>query len=340
MCQCCVQCSILAFYLRIGIADIGWHHLRRIIYALIGFSIVINTVLPACQLCYVTKAKWLVQSQKYLMIIWFTYGSLNLLMDLIIWFIPLPSVISIMHNLSARKKIMLVLAFAVGLMSVCSATLRVSFRKYIFGLGADPTYNAPIINVLLVSEVSLAIGCVSVVTLQPLVAKVTEVFNRLRGKPTSTNTNGMAGVEVGVSPGLAQLAGNKGGFGQRVAVNQELAEWKDDVTDNKLSQSVQQTPLRDGEVELGSIVAHVLSNPRRPDPAHRINLHSSTLAATTDHGPIHRSLSSSSGETLGTTTIGSTYQGGTSRQPCDPLPSSESTINLTNADTNSVAHAL
>ena len=334
--QCCVQCSILAFYLRIGLAEIGWRHMRRMIYTLGVFSIVINTGYLILSTVFSTVEAFLVQSQKYLTPLWFTHGSLNLAIDLTIWCMPLPSVISVMHNLSMRKKIGLVLAFAVGMMSWCSAILRIAFRKYIMGLGADPTFYAPIFNVLLISEVSLAISCVSLATLRPLAAKMIKWFNRLRGKPTSTTKGTTSNSKFGASPSPAQSdaygsrtfgskPGNKGSFG-----GQELLEWKDDVLDNEEPQFSQQPfhgPGSDGDVELGSIVAHATSCPRYPESSHI-----STSAA--NHDTTRRSLSSLSEETFITTALGSAGPIALPQHPCDRLHSSESTIHLTNGDTD------
>lgn len=343
LCQCCVQCSILAFYLRLGLAKISETNMQRIIYVLMGFSILNNIVSACLYSVFSATEAFLLQSKRYLTVLWFTSGALNLLMDLIIWYIPMPAIIAIMHNLPTKKKILLILAFAVGMMSWISAILRISFRKYMLGLGEDPTYNGPIFNVLLVAEVTLAISCVSVATFRPLVVKITKGFNRLRGKPISANKNSRttdpefgaslspAGSKgYGSSTGGSRTTGNKGGFGHC----QELMEWKDDVSDIKSSapQFVQQTcscHCRDGDVELGSVVAHAPSCPRGSHPTLGTQLQVPAPAAI-DHSTTHRSSNSSSRETLRSTNIGSP-----SWPPLHTLPSSESTAKLTNANISS-----
>ena len=237
LCQSCVQCSILAFYLRIGLAETSGNRMRWTIYAAMGFSIVSNTISGCLSLAFTIVESLIIQSNKYLTGIWFTYCSLNLLLDLTIWAIPLPAVFSVMKSLSKRKRILLGMAFAVGMMCWCSAILRISFRKYVLVLGGDPSYNAPIIFVLYVTEGSLAISCVSVATLRPLVVEITKGFNRLRGKPSSKKSRTSAsGYEA--SPGLAQpggygprsgatkATGNKGWFGVPDFVDEEMAKWK------------------------------------------------------------------------------------------------------------------
>ena len=302
--------------------------MRYTIYTLMGVSIVNNAVSSSLSMVFTLVESLLVQP-KYYTALWFTYGSLNLVMDLIIWTIPLPTIFSVMSNLSTRKKILLFLEFAVGILCWCSPILRLSLWKYAAGVGSDPTYNAPILFVLYVAEVSLAISCVSAAALRPLVVKMTKKFNRLRGIPTSTNKSRSTGYVLGASPGLAQsrtggsrTTGNKGVFS---TVDHELKEWKGGVLDIERAQSIQQTcncPC--GDV---GVVAHASSCPRS------VRGTQPQVPTATDHGIILSSCSS--GDTLRTTNIGSVCQGAHSRHPCDVLPLSESTVNLTNADTNS-----
>ena len=302
--------------------------MRYIIYTLMGVSIVNSAVSSSLSLVFTIVESLLVQP-KYYTALWFTYGSLNLAMDLIIWIIPLPTIFSVMSNLSARKRILLALEFAVGILCWCSPILRLSLWRYAAGVGTDSTYNAPILFVLYVAEVSLAISCVSAAALRPLIVKMTKKFNRLRGKPTSTNKSRSTGYEFGASPGLAQsrtggsrTTGNKGVFS---TVDHELKEWRGGVLDVENSQFVQQTcscPC-DGV----GVVAHASSCPRP------VRGTQPEVPTATDHGTILSSFSS--GDTLRTTNIGSVCQGAHSRHPCDVLPSSESMVNLTNADTNS-----
>ena len=219
--------------------------------------------------------------------------------------------------------------------------MRISFWRYAAGVGTDPTYNAPILYVLYVAEVSLAISCVSLAALRPLVVKVTKGFNRLRGKPTSTNKSRSTDYELGANPGPAQsrtgdsrTTGNKGGF---TTADQELVEWKSGVLDIEIPQFVQQAcscPCN-GDAEPEIVVAHTSSCPRCPDPAWGTQPQALAPAPAPDHGITHHPLSCSSGETLGTTNTGSECQSGLSQRSCDALPSSDSTVNLTNADTNS-----
>lgn len=350
LCQGCLQCSILAFYLRIGLAEIGGRRMRRTIYALMGFSILNNTIAVSLLMTFSMVESFVLQSQKYLTPLWFTYGTLNLLMDLIIWSIPLPTVILVMRNLSTRKRILLVLVFTSGIMCWCSSILRISLRKYIMNMGGDPTYNAPICYLLYVTEVSVAISCVSAATLRPLVIKATKGFNRLRGKPTSTNQSRSTGYQFGASPGLAQSkgdgsktggsrsTGNTREFGEQTTPGEELAEWKDNSFNTTISQFVQEIrgcPHGDGDLELGSVVAHTSSSPRCPDLAQDTELQ---VPAPTAVSTIHRLSSSSSGETLRTTNIGSAIHGVHSQPPCDAIPSSESTVNLMSTNSNSTIH--
>ena len=321
MCQSCVQCSILAFYLRLGLAETGRHHMRRTIYAIMGFSVVNNTVTCCLGMTFTMVKSLVLQSNKYLTPLYFTYGTLNLLVDLIIWLIPLPTVFSVMKNLPTRKKILLALAFAAGMLCWGSTILRISLRKYVFGLGSDPSYSAPIFYVLYLTEVSLAIGCASVVTLRPLVVKITKVFNKLRGNPPPTNTPPTTGNLFRVSPGPAQIpqpsgyetrpsgpraTGNKGGFKELTIAGHELVEWKNNVVGSNRSQFFQQPcscPRWDSDVEMRSIVVHTLSCPRYSDPAWGTPLQGTPVPvpATTDHGVTHYSSSSSGGDTLRTT---------------------------------------
>ena len=322
LCQLCVQCSILAFYLRIGVTKVGGHLMQRTIHALMALSVVNNIAGGCIHLAFTMPVPMIMQSKKYLTPFLSTYCSINLLMDITIWTIPLPCIFSILHQLSTRKKILLILAFALGTMSWCSAILRISLRSYVVGLGTDPTYYAPITYVLLVAEVSLAISVVSLATFKPLVDKMTEGFNRLRGKILSTNNSTSTCFESGASPGLAQAeeygprpggsktTGNESGFAEHTdtTIDQERMEWNNcsDIEGYR-SQFVQETcsySSTSGSVELESIEAHdhaLGTLPQVPSPA--------AIA-------LHHSSSSSRG---------------------DPLPSSESTVNLTNVatDTNS-----
>ena len=216
------------------------------------------------------------QSKNSFTAFWFTYGSLNLLIDLTIWSIPLRSVFSIMHNLSTRKKILLTLAFTVGMMSWCSSILRITFWRYAVDLASDPPYNGPILTLLGVVESSLAISCVSLATLRPLVVKITKWFNRLRGQP-SNKTSGPTSFQSDETPNLPHLGasgsrktGNKGGFEEHktlTTVDQELMEWEENVLDIKEPQAVRSYSSMDDDVELGSVVSQASSCPKSPNPA-------------------------------------------------------------------------
>ena len=333
-CQCCLQCSILAFYKRLRLADIGGRYMRHILYALMGVSITNNIIAFSLQQVFTRVLSYRLQGGRYFIVMWFTYSSINLLTDLIIWSLPLPTIFSSLSNFSSRKKALLVLVFSMGAMSWCNSILRVSLRQYVIAFKDDPSYNAPIFIVLYVSEISLAMTYVSLVTLRPLVVQITKGLNNLRGKPTSNDKS----YQSGESQTLAQLDGNgsrsggsrttgyKGGFRrnmnvdeERATVDQELEEWKDDVLDNQASQFAHQScscPCRGDVIELGSVVAHA-------SPCPRSQIQVPTPAATT-HGTTHRLNCSSSGGTLRTnsTTIASAYQYAHLRPPCDGLPSS------------------
>ena len=314
--------------------------MRRIIYAIMGFSILNNAGTACIFTVFAVVERFLLQSQKYVTPLWFIYGSLNLLTDLVIWSLPLPSLFSIMHNLSFRKKVLLVLAFAVGIMSWCSTILRISFKKHVEGLGSDPGYTGPIFIVLYVTEITLAMGCVSVATYRPLVVKLTKAFNQLRGKPESTNNSQVAGFQFEASPSFVQSKSNQsrtsgsrtvvnnGGFGENI---QELMEWKE-VLDFEQSQFAHRAcgcPYRDGcvDVELGNVISHASSCPRGPDPSLGTQIQVPAPAAT--------HVSSSSSRTFRTINTKSACQGAHSRPSCDTPPSSESTVNLTIIDTKS-----
>ena len=255
--------------------------MRCIIYALMGFSVVNNTVACCLTLVFAMVQSLATLSPRYFAPFWFTHGALNLLLDMITWFIPLPTVFSVMRNLSTRKRILLGLEFSLGMLCWCSVILRISLRQHVVVLGGDPSYNAPILSVLTVAEVSLAISCASVVALRPLAVKITKGFNRLRGKPLSTNKSRSSGFGFGASQSLAQSRGygfrpgsritlNKGGFEEHTAAHHELMEWEDDALDiNRRPQLAQQTcscPCRGGDdAELRDIVqAHVSSCPMCP----------------------------------------------------------------------------
>ena len=304
--------------------------MRYLIYILMGFSIGNNTIPSILSCVFSNQAVFLLQSEKYITPLWLAYGILTMLLDLVIWSIPLPSVFSIMHNLSTKRRIALVLTFTVGMMSWCSAILRIVFRKYVTDLAADPTYTSPIILVLFVSEISLAMSCVSLATLQPLVAQIMEWFNRLRGKPTSTTEGRTLDLKFGTGSSFVQSKeSGPNAYGSNLGIKgrfgiQELAEWKDDDMNTERTQFSQQgchCPCKGGDVELGITAAHASPCPRCPDPAH---LQVSTSAA--NNGVTHRSSSCFS-----KTTTGSAPQGPNSQLPCE---ASESTTGLTNADTN------
>lgn len=348
LCVCCVQCSILTFYLRLGLAEIGKRYMRRMIYALMGICVALSTISPCLQLAF-THVRSLFTQSKYYTILWFTNSILNFLVDLTIWSIPLPTIFSVMHNLSTQKRILLVVEFAVGMLSWCSSILRISFWKYAADVDRDPTYNAPLLYILCIAEVSIAIGCVSVAALRPLVVKVTKGFNRLRGKPVSTNKSRFTNYNIRASPSLAKSKGygsstsgskktsNKDGFEEHMIADQELMEWEDNVLGTKRSQQQAcSCTCRDGDIELGGIAAHTSSCASCPDLSQDTKPETPTLApVATDHGTIHHPPRCSSGETLSTTSITSACQGAHSWPPCDAIISSESTVNLTNADSNS-----
>ena len=313
MCQACVQCSILAFYLRLGLARIGGHHMRWLIYGIMSVSVLNNFIAATLGMAFSLVNSLVLQSERYLLKLWFVYGALSLSLDLIIWIIPLPTIISTMHTLSTKKKILLGMAFAVGTMCWCSAILRISLRKYVAGISSDPTYNAPIINLLYVSEVSLAICCVSVATLRPLIVKMTKKINKLRGKPTSTNKSRSSGYGFGGSQQSGSRpggTGNKGRFGE-IIVEQELSQWTEDASNIERSQSMQKTSTRGGQLQV-------------PVPA------------VINHNTTHCSSSASSGETLRVNTAGS-HQGAHSQPHCDAQSSTESTANLTSTGSNAIA---
>ena len=343
ICQSCVQCSILALYLRLGIGTTRSNHMLRIIHILMGFSVLNNTIGACLGLTFSFVTTLALQSAQYTIPLWFAYGTINLLLDLTIWSLPLPAVFSVMKSVSTRKKIGLVLVFSLGMGCLCSAILRVSLVKHLTDLGADPTYRGVILDVLYIVEPAVAISCASLATLRPLVVKVTKGFNRLRGKPTSTDTGMPTGSEFEESPdhnqpipngyesrrtrrGGSKSAGSKGGSGDTTTAGEELMEWRDDVSDIGRSRFVQQTcgcSYRDGGAHTSSC-----SCTARLDAAPGAHIQGSAPTPT-EPGNTYRSSSASSGETLGTT---NPHHGGHSRPPL--LPASESTVNLTNADSN------
>ena len=282
--------------------------MRHVIYMLMGFSVVTHIVSFSLHVTFTMVKSYLMQP-KYYKGLWFTYGTLNLLLDFTIWSIPLPTIYTILHNLSTRKKILLVLEFALGMMSLCSSILRVSLWKYAATLGGDPTYNAPILYVLYISEVSLAINCVSVAALRPLVVKVTKGFNRLRGKPSTKNQSNSTGYGYRASPGPAQLKGfgssgsrsigNKDGF---TTLDEELVEWRD--------------------------VAFDITT---PDPVLDTQPQVRTPTPTPTFGAFQHP-SGSSGEKLKTTNIDA-CQGAHSRPACDALSSPGGMVSLADANT-------
>lgn len=304
-----------------------------------GISIVTNLASP-CLLSVFTMVDSLLANPKYLTGLWFTYGVINLLMDLTIWSTPLPAIFSIMHNLSTRRKTLLVLTFAVGMLSWCSSILRLSFWRSALGFSQDPTYSSPIFVVLYVTEVSLAMTCVSVAALRPLAVKITEKFNRLRGKTTTTtSTDKSKTARTGSTFSQLKESGTSGSktMGSReelTTVDQELMEWKDGDLGIARSQFVGQTcnclSKSGGDIELGD------SCPRCLSPVRGTQLQFPAPTAI-NHGTVHRSSSSSSGtgETLRRANIGSACQSAQSRSTCDAIPPSESTVNLTNPDTSS-----
>ena len=357
LCQCCIQCSILAFYLRLGLAEHGGRQMKWIIYSLMAACIINSIGGAVLDMTFNVLILSLgFQRRKYAMPLYITNGSLHLFLDLTIWFIPLRAMYSIMHNLSTRKKILLAAALVVGMMSCCSSILRLAFWKIATGLRGDLTYNGPILILLYVIEITLAMGCVSVATYRPLVVQMTKGFNRMRGKPTSTNKSRTSGYVYENSQKNAQgrgygsrttgsrTTGNKGGFEENTtltAVDLELAEWKDNAVNVKESQVTQQAcscSIRDGDIEHGSMVSHASSCPRCSDPAFGTQLQVPTPAAATSHGTTDHSSSLHGRPNLGAANITNTYLGLHSQPSHQALHSSESTVNLTattNADINS-----
>lgn len=242
--------------------------MRYIIYTLLVVSIINNTIAASLHIVFSMVTSFILHTAKYVSPLWFSYGALNLLTDVTIWVIPLPSVCSAMHKYSTRKKVLLVLAFSMGALSWCSSLVRISLSKrYLLGrLASDAVYNTPIFYVLFVAEISLAIGCVSVATFAPLVVRITKAVNRLKGKSTSTTKSkvtGGNGVGAGPTPaqskgyerriGSLRTRGIKSWFGEDTTIDdQDQMELKGDASDIEKSGLFQQTcsdPCGSGGVE-------------------------------------------------------------------------------------------
>ena len=339
---CCIQCSILFFYLRLRIQQTAGKRTRCLIYGVMCFSILNNLVATALQIVFTYVETLIVQSRKYFGVLFLTCSSLNLVIDILIWGIPLPSVYPIFYNLTSRKRAMLVLVFAIGVLSWCSSILRIAWRKYITNLGTDPTYNAPILIVLYTTEISLAITCVSLVTLRPLVVNITKAFNGLRTKKsTSSSQSKTTGYRFGATPqprGIefgsngSKTTDTTGRFGTYTAVGEELMVLKDHglvIQNSQLAQHIYGCPCEDGDVESRGVVAPASPCPRCLGPVLDTKLQVPTLAATSYPTTKSRSCR----ETLRMTNIGGTSQGAY-RPPFDAPTSSESMVNLTTIDTN------
>ena len=299
------------------------------------------------QILFTLVESFLVQSHKYLSVLFLTCSSLNLAIDILIWGIPLPSVYPVIDKLSSRKRVLLVLVFAIGVLSWCTTILRIAWRKYVADLGNDPTYNGPILVVLYTTEVSLAITCVSLVTLRPLVVKVTKGFNRLRGKQSTSSNQSKSTSYRYATPQAKKFefgsSGSRttdttGGVGTYTAVGEELRVLKDH---GLVVQHICGCTSEDSDVESGSVVAPPSSCPRCLGSAVGTQLQVPALAATghptTRDTTYSTTKSRSSRETFGTTKMGGTSQG-TYRPPFDSLPPSESTVNLTTVNTNPTTH--
>ena len=317
--------------------------MRHLIYAIMCFSILNNVIAATLQSVFTTVPSMLAQSPKYFAKLYLICGPLNLFTDILIWCIPLPSVYPVVHSLSSRKKVLLVLVFAIGILSWCSSILRIAWRGYVVDMGSDTSYNGPIVIVLYTTEITLAIACVSLVTLRPLVVKITKGFNRLRGKQsTSSSRSRSSGHQFGATPqptkfefgpSGSRTTNTTGRVGTYTAVGEQLMVLKDHGTVIQNSQLVQHTcgcPCEDEDVEFGSVVAPTSPCPRCLGPVPDTKLQVPALAATG-----HPSTKSrSSRQTQRTTAIGGTSQSIAYRPPIDALPSSESMVNLTNINTN------
>ena len=328
--------------------------MRSIIHFVMGFTIFNNLCGITVHTIFSVRALSPgFQPRKYVLPYWFAYGSCNLILDLIIWALPIRSILSILHNLSTRKKFSLILTFTVGMLCWCASTLRISCWRFAVDANSDPAYNTPILTLLGVIEVCLAMSCVSLVTLRPLVAEVTKWFNRLKGIPTSTKDSSQPDYknskpldcEFEKSQGLPhygtggfRTTGNKGGFGD-TAVGPELAEWEDNGLEIKEPRAVQQAcscSRMDGDAELRNIVPHASPCPIHPNPAGGTQFQVSALV-TMSQSTTGRLSNSSDGETHKTATTATTIGACLSKHtwpPCDTRLSSESTISLTSAVTN------
>ena len=348
---CCIQCSILCFYLRLRLQQTGGERTRRLIYAVMCFSILNNIVATIIQIVFTYVETFLVQSRKYFGVQFLTCSSLNLATDILIWCIPLPSVYPLACNLSTRKRVLLVLVFAIGALSWCSSILRIAWRKYITNLGSDPTYNAPVLIVLYTTEISLAITCVSLVTLRPLLVKIAKGLNWLRTKKSTFSGQSIPRFGAIPQPNGFEFGSNgskttdtTGGFGTYTAVGEELMVLKDHglvIQNSQIVQHICGCPCEDGDLESGSVVAPASPCPRCLGPAPDTQIQVPALAATgyptTRNTTYSNTKSRSSRETLRTTNIGGTSQG-TYHPPSDAPPSSESMVNLTKINTNPSTH--
>ena len=314
--------------------------MRSIIHSVMGFSIFNNlagiTVHTRFSVMALSPG---FQPWKYIFPFWFAYGSCNVLIDLIIWALPIRSIFSILHNLSARKKFSLILTFTVGMLCWCASILRISCWRFAVDANSDPAYNTPILTLLGVIEACLAMSCVSLVTFRPLVVEMTKWFNRLRG---TTDNNKSDDCQFEKSPNLPQYGtggfrttGNKGGFGD-TTVCQELTEWKDNglvISEPRAVQQACSCSRMGGDVEPRHIVSHVPSCPIHPNPAGGTQFQAPTLVAMSQ-STTGRSSNSSDGETRKPANTATTIRaclGNHSWPSCDTRLSSESTISLTSA---------
>ena len=268
--------------------------MRSIIHSVIGFSIFNNLagITIHTQFTVMSLSPGF-QSFKYMVPFWFAYGSCNLLIDLTIWALPIRSISSILHNLSSRKKCSLILTFAAGMLSWGSSILRLSCWRFAVDSNYDPAYNTPILTLFGVIEVCVAMSCVSLVTLRPLVVGMTKWFNRLRGIPTSTLNSKSLPTSTGNSkslgcqseqgPNLPQYGtggfrttGNKGRFGGKT-VGLKPTEWEDNGLEIK-PQAVQQAC---SQVQVPSPVAMSRSTTSRSSSSSDGETHKPANTATT-----------------------------------------------------------
>ncbi|KAI5803489.1 hypothetical protein DFH27DRAFT_50513 [Peziza echinospora] len=203
VCLFWVKISVLAFYLRLS-PNKKYHMSIYIVGGVVFVYTVIMVFVNAFE-CKTPSDAWATTWPKGchdLVPIYYGQAGFNIFSDIVILILPIPTLLSL--QVSKTKKVMLLLIFSVGSISVIASIVRIN-ALYIWHHSMDKAYDGAWILLWSQVEVNAAIISSSAPALKPLLKGLvsgSEFFTSRYGRGTNGYSNGGSKVSK-VSQGVA-----------------------------------------------------------------------------------------------------------------------------------------